>query len=683
MSAATRVAPRLESAGVHARRGILVAMATVVVIYGVALASLPARFMTTDAAKYVGIGRNVLDGRGPLTVFDIFFPFHSPTWPLIVMTPEALLGLDWASWARTLSLLGGLSVLAILGAIGWRIAPAVGLIALALFAAFGYQFQLARTLGLDEAAAATTLGFVVVALLAVERRPTAWGIVAGLMFAFAFLIKESVLPFAPLPIVAALVGGRDLRIVLRLVGTFAMTAFVGTLWWFLVFASYTGRVYRLETPAWTLIPIALGVVVLFVAGRLVGREEERPTAVGHRERFFGVPAPVAGWALTVAWAVLLTGFSAWSRYRIGEAFLDVGLVRSYARSWGPELAGVLLVAAAGTSVVLVARLRGALDRRTARRVDELLIAAIMGATLVPLVVSFGELPRHYIPQLGLFAVLGATGWWVALDRLRDRLGPRLQRSHGGVTGAALAAATLVGVLGVGVEATKDRSSETAADGVKSEVVRTVGDWIRGNLPGDGTIVLGSLLGYEIGTAVQGEVRVRSLREFQAVLPDPDAPLGVGQHGLPAAHDWVALEGDPHDTTSFYGYRGSVVIDALRAHEADIWVEGGIVDAGDQVPILAAATEATGLVEAASWAWEYPGGREMHVGVFRVARADLGWPGRHVYLTRDALRRLVSALGRADPNVAATTAAALVERMVVVGGGDPTDLLGRLEALATP
>jgi hypothetical protein len=44
---------------------------------------------------------------------------------------------------------------------------------------------------------------------------------------------------------------------------------------------------------------------------------------------------------------------------------------------------------------------------------------------------------------------------------------------------------------------------------------------------------------------------------------------------------------------------------------------------------------------------------------------------------------VSALGRADPNVAATTAAALLERTVVVGGGDPTELLGRLEALATP
>ena len=51
--------------------------------------------MTTDAANYVSIGRNdVLSGAGPVNAFGIFFPFHSPAWPIVVMSPEVAAGVS-------------------------------------------------------------------------------------------------------------------------------------------------------------------------------------------------------------------------------------------------------------------------------------------------------------------------------------------------------------------------------------------------------------------------------------------------------------------------------------------------------------------------------------------------------------------------------------------------------------
>ena len=49
--------------------------------------------MTTDAANYVSIGRNaLLSGAGPVNAFGIFFPFHSPARPIVVMSPEVAAG---------------------------------------------------------------------------------------------------------------------------------------------------------------------------------------------------------------------------------------------------------------------------------------------------------------------------------------------------------------------------------------------------------------------------------------------------------------------------------------------------------------------------------------------------------------------------------------------------------------
>ena len=166
-------------------------------------------------------------------------------------------------------------MLAMTGLIAARWSRVAAVLAVATFAAYGYGFELARTLGLDEATAVTSLVFVLVALRSGPRRPTTWEIVLGITFGIAFLIKESVLPLAPLPVLVVL-SSAGWRPALRLLGVFAAVAFAISSWWFLVYASYPGTVYRVGTPAWTLGVIAAEIVALLVVGFLVGRDRPEP-----------------------------------------------------------------------------------------------------------------------------------------------------------------------------------------------------------------------------------------------------------------------------------------------------------------------------------------------------------------------------------------------------------------------
>ena len=76
------------------RRLLLVFIGLCVVQLAATLIVLPGQFMTVDEAKYLGIGTNVLAGKGPLTVFGTFFPFHSPLWPVVMVAPQQWFGVD-------------------------------------------------------------------------------------------------------------------------------------------------------------------------------------------------------------------------------------------------------------------------------------------------------------------------------------------------------------------------------------------------------------------------------------------------------------------------------------------------------------------------------------------------------------------------------------------------------------
>src|ERR671925_2176996 len=165
-------------------------VALIIGVYALALLLVGSNFMTTDAAKYVVIGRNVLAGRGPLNVFGVFFEAHSPAWPMIVMAPEVLFGIEWTLWSRLLQVVAAVGLLATTALLASPAGPRAALLGVALLAAFPYGFELARDVGLDEVAAASTIAFVLVALRAGAHPATRWGVLAGVVFGLEFLIKE-------------------------------------------------------------------------------------------------------------------------------------------------------------------------------------------------------------------------------------------------------------------------------------------------------------------------------------------------------------------------------------------------------------------------------------------------------------------------------------------------------------
>lgn len=645
--------------------------------YVVALLLVPSQFMTTDAAKYVGLGRNMLAGAGPVTGFGVFFPYHSPTWPVVVMAPEVLAGVEWTLWARMLNIAGAAVVLGLTGLLAWMASPRAGVLAVALFAVYVYAFELARTLGLDQATAASTLAFAVLALGAGSRRPTSWGIVVGVAFGIAFLVKEVPLTLAPLPVLAVLLAGAGWRVALRLLGTYAAVAFAVTGWWFLLFASHTGTVYRLGTPAWTLVPLALGIAALFVVGRLAGREQPDgpadPRRLG-RER-------ALAWATAIGWAILLMVF-----FQLSQQGTDVSLLRPrqlawYARTWGFEVLPVTILAATGAGIAAWERARGRLGEAPSRHVDGLVHALVLGAPLVLLVVAVGETPRHYVAQVAILVALGAVGWASLLDRLAGRVratrGPAARVARWIVPVSLVGAVVASGLL-VGWAVRRDLQPERMeADDARSAALTAVGDWVAANLRPGETVVMGSVLNYPLSTVVPQGTRTRILREDQNVHARPDAALGVGRAGRPPQGDWVVLMADPHDDTSFYGYQRSAIVDGLRAIEGDIWIEGSVVDRGSRAPILAALDDATGLDPVESWSFPYRD-REIQVTAYRVDAEALGWAGDAVYLDGATLGRLVEAL-EASPGAAAEAARNLGRRARLVDGPHD-DLMARLRAL---
>ena len=667
------------------RRSPWLALATVmVVVYAIGLLVVSPNFMTTDAAKYVGIGRNVLAGRGAITVFERFFPFHSPTWPVIVMAPEVYLGIEWTVWSHIVQVACAVAVLVMSGFLAARAGPRAALLAVAIFAAFPYGFELARDVGLDEAAAASTLAFVVVALRAGAHRATRWGVLAGLTFGFAFLIKEIVLPFAPLPVLMVLLAGRGWRVALRFLGTFAAVGFAVASWWFVLYASETGTVYRVGTPAWTLVPITVLIGVLLVVGLVVGRDrpatgpdphQSDRAATSLRERSLV-------WVAAVGWAGLLAIFFQVSRDDVGNSLFAPAQYAHYLRIWGSSLLPLAVIAGAGSLIAVWQRARGVLGAELATQVDGMLLALISGLPLIMVVVGVGDPPRHYIAQLAILTALGAVGSALAIDRvdqyLLDHPGG-LGRAHRWVTPIALSLAVALSGALVLRMTVRDVRAVDLRDQTLVTAIDEVGDWLAAEVGPDDTVAVGSTLSYEIGTRLPADVRVRVVREDQQVVTKPSYPLGIGRPSGKPTDDWAALSYDRHDTDSFYGYSRSATLERLREFSIDVWIEGGSAPPGVAIPIMAALEEATGITPIKSWVWPYRNQTELRLTAYAVDTGALDWRGTSLYLDGATLERLVGGL-EAHPTEVKGAARALLERVVIVDGPRP-DLLDRLGRIA--
>jgi hypothetical protein len=712
-------------------------------VFAVLVGTAPARFMGVDDAFYLGIGANIFAGRGPVTAFGSFAPQHAPLWPIAIMAPEAWFGLDAPSWAHILVVVAGAAMILLAAWLAWRAIPLAAALAAAAMLGFPFMISLGTGMGLDLPAAALALAYVAVGLAAVRRGSAGLGAVAGLLFAAAFLTKEIALPFAPVPLLAALVRGAPTRGVIRATAATLLVGLAATSWWFVIYAQRLGTVYRIGTPWWTLIPIGIVAIAAglyglgLVGGRWLPAADVAATDVARRRSW------LAGWVGAAAWAVLLTVMFARTPTGLGTSFLVPSQVASNLAKWFPDLGSVLAVGLVGAVYEIGRRFVRSGASPDAHRladshgIDDLLVATICGFPLVLLVVSVGEGPRHYIAQLAVLVAIGACGWIRIADRAAraaragrgDRAGillaivavaaglalalPTLAPYVSGRLGlrlVVLAAAIIVVVL-VGIRAglvgrigsTRESVAITALttfvgaavvltsvvvpahqssiDRTRADAVRTISAWVRANLAAGSSVGVASGLAFELALPLEAEYRVWQVRDEAGVHPRPAAPLGVATAAEPDADDWLALRASPTDVTSLYGYRASTIMDRLRQIGSTTWIHVEVTGANQASAIVEALDGASGVTVAETWDWPY-GDNRLEATAFAIDPVRLAFPDRLV-VTPEALARIVAGLEAAGPS--SRPAAANLLARVEVAGTDPAAarLLDRLRRLGVP
>ena len=171
----------------------------------------------------------------------------------------AVIGLQFAVIKNRNSSLGVVLLLLMTGILGWWLRPAVGAISAVALAALPYVFDLSRTAGIDLPSIALTLLYLALGANVVRSGSLAKALLLGIVFAAAFLIKETIIPFAVVPFLLGIRWRVRWGSLARTSAVTLVTASVGMSWWFIIYAQETGRVYRAEFPDWTLGPALVGV----------------------------------------------------------------------------------------------------------------------------------------------------------------------------------------------------------------------------------------------------------------------------------------------------------------------------------------------------------------------------------------------------------------------------------------
>ena len=663
------------------RRVALAAVAVGIVVFVLLLVAVPPFFLTFDEAKYIGIGYNLVDGLGPQQQFGGYFLPHAPVWSAVLAYPKAIAGLDPLDTGHVLNGIAGVALLLLTAHLGWRIRPSVGGLAAVGYVGVTYLHDLTRTARLDVPAAALALGYLALGLVAV-RRGGAWlGIAAGALFALAFTVKEIALPLAPVPFLAAIAWGLPWRQILGSAGWTLAAAAVGVSWWFYLVADLSGVVYRLGTPAWTLVPIGLGIALASAIGILAGRGAtfgpladrlgRRPDLApgGRLRRAILV-------VLTGAWCVALTWVFAGTLETRGTDLVDPAQLGRYVSTWLPGLLKVVAAIGVVGVVLSVAAWRSAAGRER-EAIGDLWLATICSAPLVLLVIEVGEPPRNYLAQIGILACLAAAGYLWAGEAVLGRIAHRLPaRASAAAVPLAIVAVLVVASAVLAEHALTFR--ETRSGDARRAAIETTVDWIRTNATPGETVAIGSFLSNEIALGLRGSNPTKQVRH-QQVVGDPAAPDGIRVFGQPARDDWIAVDIAPRNINEFEAFSAEELTRDLRASGANLWVYA--TEAATSAPeVVNALKDAPGVTEVASWSWPTPT-IPVGVHVYRIDPAALDFATNELHVSPEALERLVGQLEAAGA-AGRATAANIVDEVVVTPATAATDaLIARLRALA--
>jgi len=725
-------------AGPGERRVSATIIGAAVVVFLALYLVQPPSFETPDEAKYIGLGLNILEGRGLVTDFGVRFLLHPPLWPIVLAAGPHWLGLDALSVAHVLEAAFAAGLVLLAASLAWRVRPAAGALAATILLATPYLATLARTAGIDIPAAVFSLGYLAVASRAYARGSIRLGLLAGVLFGIAFLIKETVIPFAPIPFVAAVLGPRPGAVVARVTAATLLSASLLVGPWFVLFASFTGTIYRAGGPAWLLGPlaildglaIALGLAAPALARALASRQRPGPATAGQAAR----GRRWLGWAILFAWlGGQLIVYSRAAKLG-GESLFHLRQLL-HAGIYLPQLGGIVGFGLVGL-VLAIACARRRPD------VPELVAATVAQAPLIVLVLAIGETPRHYVATLALFAALGAVGWLEAFDRAvtpRARatflaavlvaflpafpqLGKaalpmaavalvalalatwKLAGPPVGAAGAApsardvggtpparglvagLAASPLAaGLLAVFVLAgalagvTAFRASRLTSSGsAESAAIAAISTWVRASQPPGARIIVGEQLAYEIALATHGHDSVIRVRPESAQV-DASAPLGLRSVGAGPILDPATIESALRLVDHVDVYAAASVEQVVRTEQPAAWIVATFVGPDDTTsPVIAAFDAATGSHRAASWSFAYTNHRLLVVAFeldpATFALSSSAFAGR--------LGIDVVADGLAAAAGGSTAASALLARLVPVpAGGEAVDAAQRLRRVS--
>jgi 4-amino-4-deoxy-L-arabinose transferase-like glycosyltransferase len=709
------------------RRVSLAIIALTPLLFVLFLALAPPVNPTFDDAKYVGVGRNYLSGNGPVTVFGVVFLKHSPLWPMIIVIPERVLGIHAITVGHLINAVSAVATILFIAAFGWRVRPLIGAISAVLFASLPYVFDVARTAGIDLPSIALTLGYILLGFRVVRTDSLRLAFVLGLIAAVAFDIKETIIPFAPVPFLIGIMWGVRWTTLFRTSAVALGVAALGTSWWFALYASYEHAVYRADFPEWTFIPITIAIVIFVVLGLAARPLAERLRARGLEQAAWRrVPdrikphsRAILGWGATAGFFVLMIVFFSRTPKLLGASLFNLDQLKFFVVH---SIGSVRLAFAYGLGALLLVLELVRRPGRVAQASVDVLIATISGIPLVLLVAGVGETARHYIAELGLLIVVGTIGWYHGLQRARERdlltivvgvalaalalavvgvstltrIGPRtvifgsvglvvavivgawvvrwlVRHERLGLAGVALATAVfLAGSSAVGVRAVRLPGQ---VDANETKATADIVAWVEANVPPGQTFALGPYLSMETSIDLPAGVRVIQVRHYLAIA-DPASPLGLRSAAGPVS-DPIAVDVAPGKANQFNIYSAAQVRDAMISHRVEYYIYP-VTRARSSKSILGSLTAANGFEEILTRS--YAGRNDtIDVHYYRVHLDQLKL-GPGIFISGDALSRLVDRLERA-PAQDAVAAGTLADRIVAPADGSEQASIESLRALA--
>jgi hypothetical protein len=447
--------------------------------------------------------------------------------------------------------------------------------------------------------------------------------------------------------------------------------------WFIYVADLGGKVYRLGTPAWTLLPIGVAILGVGLAGVIGSRLLVPHAARGLTDRLEGSVRTWLVAAMAIVWVLALTVFFGGPLAGKGTAIIDIPQIVAYVRTWYPYLA---TTAFGAVGLVLSIQAWRRAEPRQREAIEDLWLATICGLPLMILVIGIGEAPRHYLAQMAIGAGLAAAGWLWLLETVIRRV--RASRSAPGTTDRwierAIAGVLIVSLVGAGAAlVVTDRVHRPVL--TRDEDVATVAPWVRDHVPHGSTIAFGSYLGYEMALPLRADFTPRQVRH-QNVIGDVNAPDGVTVFGKPTQDDWVSIDIAPKNVNEFQAFSASTLIAQLRKSGAQYWIytTGTTTSAPTIIPALEGAT---GFEQIAHWTFARPRGGPIDTYVYRLDLEHLAIDTDRIHVAPDALERMVALVERKG---ATALAGRLARQIVADPRSDATDaLLERLRVLGQP